>query len=112
MALPKKNRITSESDYRLIFKDGKTVKNSFFFIKYTSNGLNYCRWGVVVPVKVSKSSVKRNRIRRIISETIRKNYLSNQVDAVITAYPTILEKSSDEIKSQLEKDIKKIIVNA
>jgi|WetSurMetagenome_2_1015567.scaffolds.fasta_scaffold1117986_1 ribonuclease P protein component len=110
MALARKNRIEAENDFEFIFKEGKTVKSSFFFIKYLNNSLGYLRCGLVVPIKISKKSVDRNRIRRILSEAI-KNFLNISIDAIITATPLILEKSSDEIKRQIDLAIKKIHVN-
>jgi ribonuclease P protein component len=110
MALPKKNRITAKDDFRRLFREGKTVQNSFFFIRYLANGRDFARWGIVVPVSVSKKSVDRNRIKRRMSEAL-KLFLNLPLDAVITATPIILEKSFDEIKGQIEKNIKKISVN-
>ena len=110
MALPKKNRIISKDDFRRVFKEGETVKDSFFFIKYLTNTLGHSRWSVVVPVRVSKKSVERSRIKRKITEAL-KNFLNLPLDIVITATSIILEKSFDEIKRQIEKDINKISVN-
>lgn len=110
MALPKKNRITVKDDFNRLFKEGKTVQNSFFFIRYLVNGQGFARWGIAVPVKVSKRSVDRNRVKRMISEILRL-FLNLPLDAVITATPIILGKSFDEIKGQIEKEIKNISVN-
>jgi len=112
MALSRKNRLTGKKDIQNVFKEGKTVKNSFFFIKYVANSLDCARLAIIVSSKVSKKSVVRNRIRRIIGEIIIKNnFLSFPLDIIINASPIILDKSPAEIKSQLGQAIKKINVN-
>jgi len=112
VALPRKNRIISKNDFQDIFKKGRTVSGSFFFIKYTASNLGLWHWAIVVPVNVSKKSTERNRVKRKISECLaRIKDLSGSFDAVVVASHAILDKSFEEIKSDLEKTIKKVSVN-
>ncbi len=71
MALNKKNRLKKKRDFENVFKKGKAVKGSFLFIKYRNNELGVPRFGFVVSAKIAKKAVERNRIRRILSESIR-----------------------------------------
>lgn len=111
MALPKKYRLTAQTDFKLLFRQGKTVKNSFLFIRFLKNNLGFIRIGIVVPVKIEKKVVLRNRIRRLISESLKKfNFKSHSLDiAVIAGSGTIVEKSFQEIKSEIDKTINKVI---
>lgn len=79
-------------------------------MKYLPNRLGRNRWGVSVPVKICKKAVDRNRTKRKILEAVKeiKNF---SLDAIIIASGTILDKSFNEIKGQLDQVIKKISVN-
>lgn len=71
MALNKKNRLKKKRDFEDVFKKNRAVKGSFLFIKYSKNKLGVPRFGFVVSVKVARSAVERNKIRRILSEMVR-----------------------------------------
>src|SRR3990167_6434505 len=71
MALNKKNRLKKKQDFEAVFKKGKAVNGSFLFIKYKKNELDMPRFGFVVSAKVAGKAVERNKIRRILSETVR-----------------------------------------
>jgi len=71
MALNKKNRLKKKQDFEAVFKKSRAVNGSFLFVKYKKNELDTPRFGFVVSAKVAKKAVERNRIRRILSETIR-----------------------------------------
>ena len=66
-----------------------TRKSNFFIAKFSSNKLNFSRFGVIISVKVSKSAVKRNKIKRIIFDFIRLNkfYELPGNDVAITVLP-------------------------
>jgi len=46
-------------------------------IKYIANRLGYSRFAIVVPVKVEKSVVRRNRLRRIVYDELAKFTIEN-----------------------------------
>lgn len=111
MALSRKNRLNSENNFDSVYQKGKTVKDSFFFIKFVGNDLGYARWALSVPIKVTKKSTARNWIKRTVAQIIRNNFLNLPFDFVFIASQPILDKSSDEIKGHMEQAIKKINVN-
>jgi len=72
MALPRSQRITSDRDFTAILKEGKTERGSFFFIKTRQRSdKKVNRFGIIVPARVVKSSVKRNAIKRAFQEAFR-----------------------------------------
>lgn len=85
MALRRKNRL-AKKDFRKVFKEGDAVRGTFFFIKFRRNNLGFPRFGIVVPIKITKGAVARNRIKRILSEVIRSHTMTSGIglDVIIT----------------------------
>lgn len=86
--LRRANRFHGHNSLRYVYKTGQTVRSDLFGIKY---GLNQrradMRCAVVVSKKVSKSAVKRNRMRRRLYELIRTTVLPDQpMDIVLTVF--------------------------
>lgn len=80
-----------------------TRRSDFFIVRMSVNDLDFSRFGVVISAKVSKSAVKRNRIKRIIYDFIRLNKL-NEIggkDVVITVLPATAKLERNEIEKQL-----------
>jgi ribonuclease P protein component len=71
--LPQANRLRKEKEVNRVFKTGKSVFDPVCGFKGLKNNLGVSRFAVMVGVKISKSSVVRNRIRRRIREIIRLN---------------------------------------
>lgn len=107
--LSKKNRLKKKKDFEAVFKTGRKHPLDFFIlrIKQTSNDFN--RFGIIVSKKVSKSAVKRNKIKRIISRILRENNekMGKQIDVIIQALPVILDKSYEDIVEKFNIFFKK-----
>ena len=76
IVLPKENRL-SKKEVELVLKKGRTYRGFFLILKYWKNKLSsedkrLSRFAVIVPLKVSKKATKRNRIKRLIRENLRK----------------------------------------
>ena len=69
MALPKKNRLVKKADFDRVFKEGKTVKGSFLFIKLLKNEIGP-RVGIVIAKRIYPMAVKRNNLKRVISDIV------------------------------------------
>lgn len=67
MALPKQYRLKKKKDFDLVFKKGKTIHDSFLFLKAVRNGQSHPRIACVVSLKISKKAVERNMLRRAIN---------------------------------------------
>jgi len=70
LALPTKYRLIKDKDFDRVFKEGKTVKSSFLFIKFLNS--SSLKVGIAVSSKVYKKANERNRVKRIISEELKK----------------------------------------
>lgn len=103
--LLKANRLTKETDFKLLARKGRPFYSSLFTIKILKVEAVDSRFGVVISTKVSKKAVIRNKIKRRITEIIRLNIAKIKlgVDVMILVKPIVVDKSYQEIKDEIEK---------
>lgn len=101
--LPKIYRLRLKKDFDRIFKKGKFVGQRFFTLGYIANDLEFSRFAVVVPKKVSKKAVTRNLIKRRAVEIIRLNRskVKSGFDLAFLAKTEVKDKKYKEIKEDL-----------
>lgn len=82
-----------------------TRKSDFFIVKIAANELNFGRIGVIISRKVSKSAVRRNKIKRTIFDFIRLNeyHKISGKDILITVLPLAGQKEKSEIENELSR---------
>jgi ribonuclease P protein component len=104
--LPKNNRIKKKKDFEIIFKKGKSYKNSVLILKVLNGSLETSRFAVVVSQKVSKKATERNKIRRRITSVIETNFkdIKGVVDVVLVVLPEAKNKGFLET-TEAVKDI-------
>ena len=80
-------------------------RSDFFIVRMSANDLDSSRFGVIISAKVSKSAVKRNRIKRIIYDFVRLNELHKKAgrDVAITVFPATAKLERNEIEKELVK---------
>ncbi|MFH1769546.1 MAG: ribonuclease P protein component [Parcubacteria group bacterium] len=111
MALSKLHRLTRKRDIDAVYQNGKTVKGSFFFVRFLKNDLNNARIAVIVSTKARKTNVERNSIRRKVQAVLGVDeLLQSHFDILIIVVESILRKPADEIKTEIHKVIEKIMV--
>ena len=106
--LLKKNRLQKKKDFERVFAQGKGFRQDLLFLKAAKNDLGTIRFGIVVSKKVSKSAVKRNKVKRRLREIIRlqlQNHPtfgaeqdSKGIDVVVVALPGIQDKNYQEME--------------
>ncbi len=67
----KQHRLGKTTDVQKVFAQGRAFFNPLFTIKFLTRPSQLPRFTVVVSTKVSKSAVKRNRLKRLTREFIR-----------------------------------------
>ncbi|MES2971830.1 MAG: ribonuclease P protein component [Patescibacteria group bacterium] len=83
------HRFHGHGSLRFVYQHGQTVRGPMTALKYSLNKKRPSyRLAVVVSKKISKSAVKRNRIRRRLYEAFRayEPLLSGPYDIVITVF--------------------------
>lgn len=112
--MAKKNiKISKKKDFDNIFKKGKLSKGSFLILRFLKNNENIIRFAIIVSKKVSLKAVNRNKIRRRMSEAIKK-YKETPIgmDIVFIVLPQAKGKSFLEIKEEVGALLNKMIKNS
>jgi ribonuclease P protein component len=88
-----------------IFKKGRTYKGEILILKIKKNNLALSRWSFIVPLKVSKKTIERNRLRRRLTEIFGKKIktIKPGFDGIILVYPTALDKNYREINEEIDR---------
>ena len=111
--LSKENRLQKKADFQRVFKLGKGLKSSFLYIKFLKTKNDLTRIGFVVSKEISNKSNQRNRIKRMLRESAKKNFslLEEGFDLVIVVLPEI-KKNIKTIKGLKTQDFDIITVQA
>ncbi len=100
-SFPVQERLKSKQDFEEIFKYGKRINAKLFRVYFLNK---YPRkLGVIVSKKVSKSAVKRNKIKRWVREVYRTNKfrLPEDVRIILIAFSQAGKSSFDEISEDI-----------
>jgi len=73
MALPRRNRLNLRFNRLTLNKEGVTHRTPLFTFIVSPNSTSYSRYAVILSRKFSPLAVNRNRIKRIITNTLRLN---------------------------------------
>lgn len=107
----KKNRFHGYGSLKGVYSRGKSVRGTMISLKFSLRdpGRPY-RVAVVVSKKVSKSAVKRNRIRRRVYENVRLSEVPilPGTDLVFTIFSDqVAELESAKLQKQIDELLKK-----
>ena len=103
--LANEHRLKGKDIFDRIKKEGKLYQGQDFGMAVVKrSGEEKSRFGFVVSKKIAKSAVHRNRIKRALRESVRRNlnYFPKGIDVVILTKKSIFKKTTEEIMRQLE----------
>ncbi|GAA0106194.1 ribonuclease P protein component [Paraclostridium sordellii] len=101
--------IRKDSDFRKVYKHGKSFANKYLVMYILDNKSDFNRVGFSVSKKVGKATV-RNKIRRRIRESFRLNcdeYIKNGYDLVFIARVASKYAEYEDIEKSVKTLIKK-----
>lgn len=106
--LPAKNRLHNKKEFQEVLKMGAKLFGQMVMIRYIANTSDF-KMGLIVSTKVAKNASDRNRIKRLIREVVRREFLKENkfCRMVIIARKEIVDKDYDQIKMELKKILKK-----
>jgi ribonuclease P protein component len=101
---PKSNRVTKNTEYRVIYQSGDKVVDSCLVVYFRPNQLNRVRLGISVSKKLG-GAVVRNRLKRLFREVFRQNKHRYRpgYDLVWIARKPMLELNFDQLNKRLDK---------
>src|SRR4030042_220114 len=112
--LKKINRLNKTKDIKDILKAGRSYYSHYLLLKVKESPVKISRFAFIVSTKVSKKAVKRNLIRRRLSEIIRLLLPQIQIsaDCIVLASPKIISVEgkilpAKELKASLLEVFKK-----
>jgi ribonuclease P protein component len=93
----KQRRLLTPSEFSNVFKKSQRAVDSHFLVLARENDLDRSRLGLVVSKQKLRKAVSRNRIKRIIRESFRKNNgILSGLDLVV-----LPQKQSGDVKREL-----------
>ncbi len=108
--LKKEFRLRKQKDFENVFNRGVYFSEKFLILKAVENNLPFSRFGFVVSKKISKKAVERNRVKRLMSESIRlfQKKIKPGFDVVFVSRAGIVGKSLEEVKEPMGNLLKKL----
>ena len=102
----KKNRLSKTKDIQKAFTRGRGFFYPHFGVKFLAT-VSSSRFTVVVPNKISKSAVRRNRLKRVIREVLRLNLASlKSGDYMVLVRPAALKATPAELRQKILQGLK------
>jgi ribonuclease P protein component len=93
--LPKINRGLTLKEFKLILDTGVMIQTPLFGVRYIKS--EKTRYGWVVSKKISTKAVDRNRVKRRLSEVIRKEMIE-KVEMVVLVKKSMMGAKMVEIE--------------
>ncbi len=73
VALNRALRLRKSSEFQRVRQQGRSITSRLLILAWVPNEVGRLRIGFVVSKRISKLAVKRNRVKRLLSEAIRRH---------------------------------------
>ena len=104
--LPRDQRIHTDVDFKRMRVKGRKWQSPSFIALYLPSNSEKSRLGIIVSAKIGKSVVRKRASRVLRAAYVMVQPQLKQADLVLIARPYIRDKTSKDIKEELEKMIK------
>lgn len=107
--LAAKYSLKGQKNFKQVKKLGKLYQAPLFGVTVVRKSKNETsRFGFVISKKVDKKAVNRNRVRRAMSEAVRRNvkYVEYGYDMIFLAKKTMMRESTESIMKEVQKWIR------
>lgn len=102
LTFPAHKRLRHKSEFDAAYARGRRFGNGFFAVTVISNDKTGPRLGLAIALRVARTAVERNRIRRIIRESFRVHQETlPAVDIVVSARPKALGAPRERLHGSL-----------
>ena len=100
-------KLSNADDFSAVFNFKKKLSSPHLYFHYAPNSKNHIRLGYIVSSKIEKLSVKRNYMRRLIREILKRQIpFKASFDIVIRVHKTFDKKKFTQIENEIENLIK------
>lgn len=108
--LPQKHRLFLRKELHRIQKEGKVYQFTFFGLLMVKSDSPISRFAFIVSNKIHKRATKRNRIKRLLRESIRSLLpkINPGFEVVFLTKKGILGKDFQTVQSAVRSSFKKI----
>lgn len=91
------------------FAPSQTLSSPLFTLRYTHNNLSHSRFGFIISKRIEKRATKRNRIRRLLANSIETRIaeIVNGKDILFIVRKQIVDASLEEILESVVTTLKK-----
>jgi len=104
------NTLKKKKDFEKLRKEGRVFKNKYLIIFILPGKERHqIRSGLGVGKKIGKAC-KRNKIRRVLKDILRKVLIPFGIDIYIIARNTITEAGYGELKEEIERSLNKFFL--
>ena len=111
MALPANFRIKGKDNFQKVKENGKVFQFGLFGLSSLSRkDKEVTRFAFIVSTKISKKAVQRNRIKRLLADSVKVllTKIKKGYDIIFLAKRRIIEVGKDEVNSEVKKALEKI----
>lgn len=106
---PKSCRLSKPSQFRTVFDSNRRSADPLFLVLAAGNGLSHARLGLAVSKRNARAAVSRNRLKRIIRESFRKNRGKlGGLDIVVVAQRRAAAAAGNKLAASLNQHWEKI----
>ena len=97
-----------DEDFKRIYKQGRSTGGKYVVVFCRRNGLDYNRLACLASKKVG-NSVRRNRARRLMRESMRQiGPIEQGYDIILIARNTINDRKCADVKKSIEAALRKL----
>ena len=106
--LPRANRLRKDKEFGHVFKYRNVRGGEHFRVHFAPNHLMQPRFGFSISKKIGKA-VQRNRLRRLLRESVRLNLqqIKSDTDIVVICKKPWLDASFGQVEQEMKYILKK-----
>ena len=101
---PRHYRLHNKSEFDAVYRQGRRQADAYFSLTACDNRVAHPRLGLSIGAKAVGNAVRRNKIKRILRESFRRNaYRLPPLDIVINARPPCRSATANQLTRSLAR---------
>ena len=102
-----RERLTRGAEFRKAFRLGLRLDGPLFVLVAAANGRGYCRVGLAASRKVG-GAVARNRAKRLLRESFRRQKVLSGFDLVLIPKPDIVRRTQGDVDREYRERLERL----